>query len=126
MKHYLITGGAGFIGSNLCEHLLKDPTVKVTCIDNFDPFYPESFKRRNLSELEKNPRFRLVEQDIGELGDLEVWLTDDYDAIVHLAAKAGVRPSIQQPRSEEHTSELQSRENLVCRLLLEKKKPRSC
>lgn len=97
MKHYLITGGAGFIGSNLCEHLLQDPTVKVTCIDNFDPFYPESFKRRNLSELEKNPRFRLVEQDIGELGDLEVWLTDDYDAIVHLAAKAGVRPSIQQP-----------------------------
>src|SRR5690606_41318853 len=27
-------------------------------------------------------------------------------------------------RSEEHTSELQSRENLVCRLLLEKKKKR--
>ncbi|QEC51037.1 UDP-glucuronate 4-epimerase [Anseongella ginsenosidimutans] len=97
MNHVLVTGGAGFIGSSLCEHLLKDPGVKVTCIDNFDPFYPESFKRRNLSELEKNPRFKLVEQDISELGDLEVWLPDDYDAIVHLAAKAGVRPSIQQP-----------------------------
>src|SRR2546427_9378429 len=28
----------------------------------------------------------------------------------------------EQPRSEEHTSELQSQSNLVCRLLLEKKK----
>lgn len=97
MKHILVTGGAGFIGSSLCEHLLKDPATKVTCIDNFDPFYPESFKRKNLSELDKNPRFKLVEQDTRELADLEVWLPDDYDAIVHLASKAGVRPSIQQP-----------------------------
>lgn len=97
MKHILVTGGAGFIGSNLCEQLLKDPGVKVTCIDNFDPFYPGSFKRQNIASLEKDPRFKLVEQDIAELGDLEVWLTDDYDAIVHLAGKAGVRPSIQQP-----------------------------
>ncbi|HYH55100.1 MAG TPA: GDP-mannose 4,6-dehydratase [Anseongella sp.] len=97
MKHILVTGGAGFIGSSLCERLLKDPTVKITCIDNFDPFYSESFKRQNLKELEKNPRFKLVEQDITELSDLQVWLPDDYDAIVHLASKAGVRPSIQYP-----------------------------
>src|SRR5690606_41975501 len=32
------------------------------------------------------------------------------------------RPPEMTSRSEEHTSELQSRENLVCRLLLEKKK----
>src|SRR5688572_32043823 len=31
-----------------------------------------------------------------------------------------------RPRSEEHTSELQSQSNLVCRLLLEKKKTNSC
>src|SRR6266511_4692988 len=43
----------------------------------------------------------------------------------HRADRSGVRPSLKArrwPRSEEHTSELQSRENLVCRLLLEKKK----
>src|SRR5260370_18760240 len=37
---------------------------------------------------------------------------------------AGNSPSSVVVRSEEHTSELQSHLNLVCRLLLEKKKPR--
>src|SRR5690606_40931819 len=50
-------------------------------------------------------------------------------AIVHLHARdpSDGRPTpdpavFDQIRSEEHTSELQSRENIVCRLLLEKKK----
>src|SRR5690606_40548828 len=37
-------------------------------------------------------------------------------------SNVGALPPEQKNRSEEHTSELQSRENLVCRLLLEKKK----
>lgn len=97
MKHILVTGGAGFIGSSLCERLLADPEVKITALDNFDPFYSGNYKRQNLKELDRDPRFKLVEQDIAELGDLDVWLPDKYDVIVHLAAKGGVRPSVDNP-----------------------------
>src|SRR2546427_9436760 len=41
-------------------------------------------------------------------------------ALVDLAAQ--ILSCSAHPRSEEHTSELQSQSNLVCRLLLEKKK----
>ena len=97
MKHCLVTGGAGFIGSNLLRELFKSyPGIKITCIDNFDPFYPASVKKRNISEFENNPRFRLLTLDIAdtsvsELGEL---ISESIDAIIHLAAKSGVRQSI--------------------------------
>lgn len=100
MRHYLITGGAGFIGSNLSRRLLSVPgEARVTCVDNFDPFYPRSMKEFNLSSFRDNPDFKLIEADLAESSadNLNRMLPDGIDVIVHLAAKAGVRPSILDP-----------------------------
>lgn len=95
-RHALVTGGAGFIGSHLVDSLLADDW-DVTAVDNFDPFYSESVKRINLSAHSGNARFSLVEADIRSAHMLRARLDGHYDVIVHLAAKAGVRPSIQEP-----------------------------
>lgn len=69
----------------------------MTGVDNFDPFYPPELKRRNIAPQLTNDHYRLVEADIRDLGALAGRLEGGYDVIVHLAAKAGVRPSIQEP-----------------------------
>lgn len=94
-KHYLVTGGAGFIGSHLVDRLLADGH-KVTCIDNFDEFYDRNIKEQNISEHLKNPDYTLLELDFRDKSSLEQ-VVGSYDAIIHLAAKAGVRPSIENP-----------------------------
>ncbi|MBK9338641.1 MAG: GDP-mannose 4,6-dehydratase [Lewinellaceae bacterium] len=94
---FLITGGAGFIGSHLCEQLL-DEGQQVIAIDNFDPFYDPAVKRKNLAALSPRPGFRFVEGDIRQRAVFDaVFSQNTVDAVVHLAAKAGVRPSILQP-----------------------------
>ena len=94
--HILVTGGAGFIGSHLVERLLADDHA-VTVVDSFDTFYSPTVKRRNLKAVESHPRFRLLELDIRDAGRLEDSIESRVDAVVHLAARAGVRPSIEQP-----------------------------
>ncbi|ACF14931.1 NAD-dependent epimerase/dehydratase [Chloroherpeton thalassium ATCC 35110] len=96
MKHVLITGGAGFIGSHLVDSLLAD-NYKVTCIDNFDAFYAREIKEKNIAPHRENPNYQLLELDIRDYASLEKAANEPYDIIVHLAAKAGVRPSIQDP-----------------------------
>lgn len=96
MRHALVTGGAGFIGSHLVDSLLADG-FRVTVVDNFDPFYDPQVKRLNVTPHLKNANYTLIEEDIRDADALRSNLTDDYDVIVHLAAKAGVRPSIQDP-----------------------------
>jgi UDP-glucuronate 4-epimerase len=98
VQKILITGGAGFIGSHLCETLV-DQGNEVTCLDNFDPFYDPQIKRTNLAALDGHGSFRLVEGDIRRLDQIRPLFAGDHrpDVVVHLAAKAGVRPSIEDP-----------------------------
>ena len=96
MQSALVTGGAGFIGSHLVDKLL-DHGWLVTVVDNFDDFYSCEEKRRNISRHLLSPSYRLVEADIRDASALDAKLSDRYDVIVHLAARAGVRPSIEQP-----------------------------
>lgn len=94
----VITGCAGFIGSHLSEKLL-DEENKVIGIDNFDPFYSREIKKRNLSEFQGHPNFRFIEADLADFDTLNTSLKDEsIDTFVHLAGKAGVRPSIEDPQ----------------------------
>lgn len=96
-KRILVTGAAGFIGSHLCEKLLAEGE-QVIGLDNFDPFYDPDIKRANLAEVMKSGAFTLVEGDIRDSKCVEEILSG-VDMIVHLAAKAGVRPSIADPQT---------------------------
>ncbi|BET67000.1 GDP-mannose 4,6-dehydratase [Opitutales bacterium ASA1] len=95
----LVTGAAGFIGSHLVDRLLADGH-EVLGLDDFDPFYPAETKRENLRDASKHPRFRLIDADLCEpetWTDLAEILESRCRCIVHLAAKAGVRPSLADP-----------------------------
>jgi UDP-glucuronate 4-epimerase len=93
----LITGAAGFIGSHTSEALLRAGRT-VIGLDNFDPFYDPAIKRRNLRELKSLPGFEFVEGDIRDEALLDSILGDrKVDGVIHLAARAGVRPSIDDP-----------------------------
>ncbi len=92
----LITGVAGFIGSNLAD-LLVDSNY-ITGIDNFDSFYSREIKEDNIKNLINNSNFSFYEMDLLDLGELdEICRIEKIDTIIHLAAKAGVRPSIVDP-----------------------------
>jgi UDP-glucuronate 4-epimerase len=94
--HVLVTGGAGFIGSHLVDSLLADGH-DVTIVDNFDPFYDRELKERNIAAHRTHSRWRLIEADLRDGDALSRQLIATFDAIIHLAAMAGVRPSIEAP-----------------------------
>lgn len=98
MKNILVTGGAGFIGSHLVDRLLAEENWRVTVVDDFNDFYEPSIKRANVARHRRHPNYRLSESDIRQKPGLErVFENSNFDCIVHLAARAGVRPSLEQP-----------------------------
>jgi len=97
MKTILVTGGAGFIGSHVCEQLLKKNFV--ICVDNFNDYYNSKLKENNIKHLLKDKNFELHKIDILDKEKLhKLFQSHKIDAIVHLAARAGVRPSLQNPK----------------------------
>lgn len=96
-QNILVTGGAGFIGSHLVDNLLAE-NFRVVVVDNLNDFYASEIKRANIAAHFSNPEFRFVETDIRNREELnKVFTEETFDVIVHLAARAGVRPSLENP-----------------------------
>ena len=93
----LVTGAAGFIGSHLCEDLLA-AGHRVIGVDNFDPFYDAAIKRANVHASQQHPGFAFHEGDVRDRSWLaELFASGRPHTVFHLAAKAGVRPSLENP-----------------------------
>lgn len=92
----LVTGGAGFIGSHVCEQLTERGD-QVVIVDSFDAFYSPAVKRRNIEPLVRDGGAQLIEADIADVETIAASLSAPVDAIIHLAARAGVRPSLEKP-----------------------------
>lgn len=105
MKDILVTGGAGFIGSHLVDRFLADGAARVTVVDNFNDFYDPAIKRANIAAHLERDDFELVEADITDSRSMnELFARTRFDCVVHLAARAGVRPSLADPLAYEDTN----------------------
>ena len=105
MTNILVTGGAGFIGSHLVDRLLADGDARMTVVDNFNDFYDPAIKRANISAHRRREEFELVEADIADSRAMnDLFARAGFDCVVHLAARAGVRPSLEDPLAYEETN----------------------
>ena len=98
-KTVLVTGAAGFIGSNLCSRILSDyGQAAVVGIDNMNDYYDVHIKEERLKALEGHRNFTFVKGNIADKR-LIVSLFEEYrpQVVVNLAAQAGVRYSITNP-----------------------------
>jgi len=98
-RSILVTGGAGFIGSHLSDRLLGEGDWKVTVVDDLNDFYSPEIKRANIAQHLAHENYAFVEADIRDASAMDaLFANDQFDVIVHLAARAGVRPSLCQPK----------------------------
>lgn len=105
MRKILVTGGAGFIGSHLVERLLADGRARVTVVDNFNDFYAPQIKRANVAAYVGRNDFDLIEADISDAQAMcGIFSRGRFNTVVHLAARAGVRPSLIDPLAYEETN----------------------
>jgi UDP-glucuronate 4-epimerase len=94
-----VTGGAGFIGSHLVDRLLSEGSWAVSVVDDLNDFYSPEIKISNIAHHRENADFKFIQCDIRDAGELKVVFDEgDFDVIVHLAARAGVRPSLLEPK----------------------------
>jgi UDP-glucuronate 4-epimerase len=122
-RNVLVTGGAGFIGSHLVERLFER-NDRVVVLDSFNEFYDPSIKRHNVSQHLKHPNYTLIEGDLRSDADMDrVFAECQYDVVVHLAAMAGVRPSMEQPALYMDIN-LVGTQKLIDRMLAQKTAPR--
>src|SRR3954470_3875503 len=99
MTRIVITRGAGLIGSRMVGRLLSEGDWQIAVVDDFNDFYDPSIKRANIAQHLSNANYRLIEADIRDFYSLEeVFNEGRFDCVVHLAARAGVRPSLTEPR----------------------------
>jgi len=98
-KNILVTGGAGFIGSHLVDRLLAEGGWRVTVVDDFNDFYSPEIKHSNIAEHVKSSDYRVVDADIRDTSTMIALFAEyKFDVIAHLAARAGVRPSLAEPK----------------------------
>jgi len=98
-KNTLVTGGAGFIGSHLVDRLLAEGGWRVTVVDDFNDFYSPEIKHSNIAEHVKSSDYRVVDADIRDTSTMIALFAEyKFDVIAHLAARAGVRPSLAEPK----------------------------
>lgn len=92
----LVTGGAGFIGSHVCHRLLTDGH-DVVVIDDFNDYYDPGIKRANVAAFQDS--IHVEEGDIRDKNRVHSLISGgNFDTIIHIAARAGVRPSVQDPQ----------------------------
>lgn len=114
MQTILITGGAGFIGSHLADRLLNNGCTVIVA-DNFCDYYDVGIKENNVAHNLHNPHYKLYRADIENMAALKaIFAVHKFDAVVHLAARAGVRPSIEAPADYVKTNVLGTVNVLEC------------
>jgi len=106
MTNILITGGAGFIGSHLVDYLMKRAgDARLTVVDNFNDFYDPAIKRANIAHHIGRDGFEMIEAEISDAQAMnKLFARGRFDCVVHLAARAGVRPSLDDPLAYEETN----------------------
>ena len=98
-ENVVVTGAAGFIGFHLCRRLLNDG-IRVTGIDNMNPYYDVRLKEARLEHLLKDPNFTLAKLDLADRNGLDkLFHSNHFDVVVNLAAQAGVRYSLENPHA---------------------------